>query len=135
MGIKAVLRYFNHGNGNVGAVVRNALIVGQQIIQHKTVLNGAGAGLQAGNMAGFDFAHQAVHNLLQRLDLFCEVIMVAVKSLYGHLRDVHDSLFDDIHFGFGVRRKLNLIHSDRLCRFHDIDRMVTDPFKVRICLH
>ena len=53
MGIKAVLRYFNHGNGNVGAVVRNALIVGQQIIQNKTVLNGAGAGLQAGNMAGF----------------------------------------------------------------------------------
>ena len=32
-------------------MVRNALVVGQQIIQHKAVLDGAGPGLQAGDVA------------------------------------------------------------------------------------
>ena len=49
MGVKTVLCYLDLGNSYIAAVVAHTLVVGQQIVQHKAVLNGAAAGLQAGD--------------------------------------------------------------------------------------
>ena len=48
VGIKTVLCDLDLCNGNIAAVVAHALIVGQQVIQNKAILDGAVAGLQAG---------------------------------------------------------------------------------------
>ena len=45
--IKGVHLKLDHGDGNVGAMVRNALQVGEKIVEHEALRQGAVAGLNA----------------------------------------------------------------------------------------
>ena len=83
MGIKAILCHLDLGNSHIAAVVADTLVVGQQIFQNKTILNGTAAGLQAGHMAGLDGTHQFIHNGLQRLDLAGQVQIAFAECIGG----------------------------------------------------
>ncbi len=69
VGVKLIGGDLDHRNGNVRAVVGDALIVGQQIVQHKSRTRSCRHRPAGGRYGGSDLAHKAVHDLLQRLDL------------------------------------------------------------------
>ena len=56
-------------NGDVGAVVGDALKIGQKLEKMDPKLNGAGACLQAVHMAGAELVTEQVNHFFQRLDL------------------------------------------------------------------
>ena len=88
------------------------------------------AGLQAGNMAGFDFAHQAVHNLLQRLDLAGGVTVVLLERIHGA---VHDILNGGLQNGKIVDRfvaEVDGFFLNFLPGLEQVDRVVRDALQV-----
>ena len=130
MGVKAIQRNLDHRNGNVGAMVGDALVVGQQIVQHKAVLDAARARLQTHNVAALDLAHQTVHDFLQRLDLFCRIDVVFLES-------VHRAVYDILHGGFqnaevveGFLAELYRFIADFLSGLDEVDGVVADALKV-----
>ena len=130
MGIKLIGGDLDHRNGNVRAVVGDALIVGQQIVQHKAVLDRAGTGLQAGDVAALDLAHKTVHDLLQRLDLFGGV---GVALLEGIDRAVHDVLHSGLkhaQVAKGLVTEFDRLVADLLSRLDQVDGMVGDALKI-----
>ena len=56
----------NHGNGNIGAVVGNAFVVGQQIVEDETVRQCAVAGLNPLDVTELDLVAKLVDDLLPR---------------------------------------------------------------------
>ena len=130
MGVELIGGDLDHRNGNVRAVVGDALIVGQQIVQHKAVLDRAGTGLQAGDVAALDLAHKAVHDLLQRLDLFGGV---GVALLEGIDRAVHDVLHGGLkhaQVAEGLVTEFDRLVADLLGRLDQVDGMVGDALKI-----
>ena len=70
MAVQVVRLAFDDADGDIGAVVGDALEVGQQVVQDKAQLDGALPGLQPADMAHPDLLDQLVNGLLQRLHLF-----------------------------------------------------------------
>ena len=60
--------FLNDADGDVGAVVPHPFKIGQQVVQDKAQLNGAGPGLETGDVPRPDLLNKAVNGLLQRLD-------------------------------------------------------------------
>ena len=66
MGIEGIGLQLDHGHGDIGAVVRYPLIVGEQIVEHEALTQGAYALLQTVHMVQLQLVAQAVNDLLQR---------------------------------------------------------------------
>ena len=130
MRVKAVLGHLDHRHRNVGAVVGNALVDGQQVVQHKAVFDRAGTGLQAGDVPRLDLAHKAVHDLLERFDLGGGVAVPVLES-------VHRAVEDVLHGGFQHREvvqrlgaEADVLVADLARGLGQVDRVVVDALKV-----
>ena len=130
MGVELVLRHFDHGYRDVGAVVRDALVGGEQVIQHEAVLDGAGAGLQAGDVAGLDLAHQAVHHFFQGLDLARRVAVTLLEGIHRAVDDVLYRRFQHGQVGQGFVAEADVLVPDLLRGLDEVHGVIGDAFKV-----
>ena len=76
-----VLRHLNLIHRNVGAVVGYALEVGGNIGQHEAQLDGALAGGQPLDVAGFDVHVDVVDARLQRLHRLCQFYIIMQEAV------------------------------------------------------
>ena len=130
MGIKLIGSDLDHRNGDVGAVVGDTLVVGQQIIQHKAVLDGADTGLQAGNVAGLDLAHETVHDLLKRFDLAGGVDITFLERIDRAVDDILHGGFEHAEVAEGFLAELDGLVADLLGRFNKVDGVVGNALEI-----
>ena len=71
--VHVVLCHIKNATGNVGAVVRDALEVGQNIREDKTKLDATKALLQTNGVTELDLIAKIVDDLLKRLNQSCLV--------------------------------------------------------------
>ena len=83
MGVEGVGLQLDDGHGDVGAVVRHALVVGQQVVEHEPLVQRAAAGLQSVHVVGLHLVAQAVDDLLQRLHPGGSLGIVFHKGAHG----------------------------------------------------
>ena len=111
-------------------MVGNALVIRQKIVQHKAVLNRADTGLQTRDVAGLDLAHQAVHDLLQRLDLAGGVGVALLERIHCAVDDV---LHGGLQHGQVIQRffaEFDVLVADFLGCFDNVHGVVGDALKV-----
>ena len=130
MGIKAVLCHLDLSHRHVAAMVADAFIIGQEIVQHKAVLNGAAAGLEPGNMVCLDGAHQLVDHRLQRLYLAGKVQVSLAECVGGAVQDILHRIFQHLQFLPGIPGESNVLLVHLLGGFQQIYGMVADPLKI-----
>ena len=88
VGVQVVRLAFDDTDGDVGAVVGDALEVGQQVIENKAQLNGALSRLEPVDVAHLDLLNELVDGLLQRLHLPGGHGVVGGKAVEGQGHDV-----------------------------------------------
>ena len=130
MGVELVLGHLDHRHRDVGAVVGNALVAGEQVIQHEAVLDGAGAGLQAGDVPRLDLPHQTVHHLLQRLDLARRVAVGMLEGVHGAVHDVLHGGLQHAQIVQSLLAELDALVPNLLGGLDEVDGMVADAFKI-----
>ena len=80
MRIKLIQSQLNHGNRDIGTVVCNPLIIGQQIVKYKAVIQGAVAGLDPFDMFDLNFIAKIVNDFFQRFYPSCKGKIVTTIS-------------------------------------------------------
>ena len=130
VGVKAVLCHLDLRNCHVAAMVAYTLVVGQQIVQHKTVLNRAAAGLQAGNVPRLDGAHQLVDHGLQRLHLGSKVQIPLAEGIGGAAQGVLHRILQHLQLLLCILGEVNLLLVHLLGGFQKVDGMVADALKI-----
>ena len=111
-------------------MVGDALVIRQKIVQHKAVFDRADTGLQTRDVAGLDLAHQAVHDLLQRLDFAGGVGVALLERIH---RAVDDVLHGGLQHGQVIQRffaEFDVLVADLLRRFDNVHGVVGDALKV-----
>jgi len=87
---------------DVGAVVTDTLNVGQVVVEYKAQLNGAFAALQTCDVAALGLINQLVDNVLDRLNLLCNLQIGVCVGADGDLHNLADSQIDDIQIALCV---------------------------------
>ena len=130
VGVEAVLCHLDLGNCHVAAVVADALVVGQQVFQHEAILDGAAAGLQAGDVPCLDGTHQLVHDGLQRFDLACQMQVILAEGVSGAVQHVLHGVLKHLQLFAGVGGKVDLLGVHLLCGFQKVHGMVADALEI-----
>ena len=90
MGVKGFGFHLDDGNGDVGAVVSHAFVIGEQVVEHKTLQQRTDALLQTLHMVGFHLIADAVDDFLQRLHAGGGLHIVINKAAKGNVDDLRD---------------------------------------------
>ena len=117
VGVKAVLRHLDLCNRHIAAMIAHTLVVGQQIVQHKTVLDGAAAGLQAGNVPRLDGTHQLVDHGLQRLNLGSKVQIALAEGIGSAAQGILYRILQHLQLLLCILGEVNLLLVHLLGRF------------------
>ena len=91
VGIEVAFFTLDNRNGNVGAVVGNALEVCEKIGKHKAVLDGAFAVLETDRMLETDIVLEIVDNLLERFDVHGKGNIVFAVCVFRNGKDFINS--------------------------------------------
>ena len=130
MGIEGVGLQLDHGHGNIGAVVRHPLIVGEQIVEHEALTQGAYALLQAVHMVQLQLVAQAVDDLLQRLYPAGGGQIPLHKGVDGEVEDLGDGILHDLQLPAGLLREGHALAVDLLRHLGDVQGVVGDALEV-----
>ena len=130
MGVEGVGFQLDHGHGDVGAVVRHPLIVGQQVVEDKALVQGAHALLQAVHMVQLHLVAQAVHDLLQRLHPGGGLQVAGDEGPDGQVQDLGDGLLQGPKLPLGLRGEHHAFGVDLPGGVADVQGVVGNALKV-----
>ena len=130
MGIEGIGFQLDDGHGHIGAVVGHALVVGQQVVEHKALIQRAGAGLQPIHMVGLHLVAQAVDDLLQRLHPRGALGIVVHEGADGDVQNLLHGGLHHVQLVAGLRRELQVLVVYLLGRLGDVQRVVGDTLEI-----
>ena len=130
MGLEAVVLYLDQCNGDIGAMVGYALVVAQKIVEHKSKLDRAGAGLKSGDMAHLDLSNDIVDDLLKRLDLACKSQIVVLKRLSGNVQYLGNRGGGNGNLPVCRLGEADVLVVHLLCDTQQVYRVVAETFKL-----
>ena len=130
MAVHHLVFLLNHTHGNIGAVIRNPLNIGQQVVEYKAQLNGAASGLQTLNVAQPDFLNQVVNCFFQGLDTPGGIWIIGGKASEGVVHNILQGGEQNTHLYHCLVRKMQVLVVEFLSRLLQIQRMIADAFKI-----
>ena len=130
VGIEGVGLQLYDGHGDVGAVVGHALVVGQEVVEHKALVQGTGTGLETVHMVGLHLIAQTVDDLLQRLHAGGLLDVVGHEGGNGDGQDLPQGRLHDLQLPQGGGGEHHVLVVYLLGRFRDVQGMVGDALEV-----
>ncbi len=111
---------------DVGAVVRDALDVGQEIRPDEAGHDRTGAFLQAQDMSGAQLLRYGVDDLLERLRLLGGLVVVLAEGLVGKVQDLREGGAHAQVFSGGLFGEDDVLLVQLFRRLQDVDGVVAD---------
>ena len=130
MGVHVVVVQVDDAPGDVGAVVAHPFQRGQQIRPDKSGLNAAAALLHPQNVMDAHFLLQIVDDLFQRLHPVGFFQIVVPERLKGHVHDFLHSPQQNVQLMAGGVGQRQILAFQFFGGLHNIQGVVTDPFKI-----
>ena len=110
--------------------VGDALVIRQKIVQHKAVLYGTAACLQACNVPRFNCAHEVIDNLLERLDTACSHQVIIFKAIDSAVDNLLHRIFEHNQLALCPCREYNVLFFNLSRSAKQVGCMVADAFKI-----
>ena len=111
MGVKYVVFEFDHGYGDVGAVVADPLVVCEQVVEYESAQKGGTAGLQAVDVQVLHLVAEDIDQFFKGFDPFGQGRIIFCECADGQFQEIADGIAQDIQFipGVGVKDDLFLM--------------------------
>ena len=130
MRIEGVRLQLDHGDGDVGTVVGDALAVGEQVVEREAVVQRADTGLQAVDVVQLQLVAEVVDQLLERLDVVGELDVVFHERAHGHGQDLRHGGHHHTQLVRALVREMHLLFVHLLGGLGNVQRMVADALQV-----